>query len=80
MLEGAHDPGEAVAIHLGCLCSAEDNKGGAGAYINRYGQPVFFVDHSCPLHGNHVWGIHDEQRVLETGGIVWGLGQQRVPL
>lgn len=43
-------PGSDAAVVLGCRCAILDNNHGNGAYIVN-GEPVFWVDSGCPVHG-----------------------------
>lgn len=45
-------PGSDEAIEKGCTCPVLDNAHGEGAYIDPEGDPVFWFDGSCPIHGS----------------------------
>jgi hypothetical protein len=47
-------PGSESAIKMGCLCPILDNRNGHGAYIDTNGNPVFWFNNDCPLHGKSV--------------------------
>jgi hypothetical protein len=42
-------PGSPEARSLGCICSPQQNRSGAG--INRFGRTKFFTLYWCPVHG-----------------------------
>jgi hypothetical protein len=44
-------PGTTEAIRIGCKCPVGKNNAGAGAYINPEGNPVFWFNKDCPIHG-----------------------------
>lgn len=46
-----HPPGHPQAIKDGCKCPGIDNGHGAGAYADTQGNPVYWFDFACPLHG-----------------------------
>jgi hypothetical protein len=46
------NPGSLEAIELGCLCPILDNAHGAGSgYVGNDGQPLFWIEEGCPIHG-----------------------------
>lgn len=46
------NPGSNEAIEQGCLCSIFDNDNGRGCgYVGADGQPLFWINQACPLHG-----------------------------
>lgn len=45
-------PGSIEAREGGCTCPMMDNEYGRGAFLDG---KVFFVNKTCPLHGNSVW-------------------------
>jgi hypothetical protein len=44
-------PGSNEAIKSGCQCPVEDNNNGLGAYMDTIGNPVFWYNFDCPIHG-----------------------------
>lgn len=48
-------PGSPYAVEHGCTCPIVDNANGAGAYggaaKGEDGQPLFWLNETCPLHG-----------------------------
>jgi len=48
------NPGSKEAQDLGCTCPVLDNEYGEGAYIDKTGEPVFWITSGCPLHGLEV--------------------------
>jgi len=48
-----HPPGHPDAVRDGCTCPRMDNHNGAGSgYRDEAGNPVFWFDFECPLHGS----------------------------
>lgn len=49
------NPGSDEALALGCICPVLDNAHGRGAYggyiYDAVGQPFFWTNAHCPLHG-----------------------------
>lgn len=58
-------PGSPEAIALGCRCPVIDNGHGRGAYIDEDGEPMFWQNAECPLHGIHA---HDDS-YLKNGNM-----------
>lgn len=46
------NPGSYEAKELGCTCPVLDNEFGQGAYIDEDGNPQFWINMDCPLHGS----------------------------
>lgn len=47
-----HPPGSKEAVAAGCQCPVMDNGHGRGAYVDQNGDPVFWFNMNCPLHGD----------------------------
>ena len=45
------NPGSKEAIKLGCTCPVIDNRYGEGAYNDEQGNPLFWMNDDCPVHG-----------------------------
>ena len=45
------NPGSQEAIDAGCRCPVMDNHYGAGAYNDEKGEPLFWINEDCPIHG-----------------------------
>jgi len=45
------NPGSQEAIDAGCRCPVMDNHYGAGAYNDENGEPLFWINEDCPIHG-----------------------------
>ena len=45
------NPGSKEAVEAGCLCPIIDNNKGIGAYMRADGQPVWWYNGDCPIHG-----------------------------
>jgi hypothetical protein len=48
-LEELPPPGSSEARSVGCICSPQQNRNGAG--IRRAGRVTFFTLYWCPVHG-----------------------------
>ena len=44
-------PGTREAIKIGCLCPVMDNNYGAGIGKDENGDPMFWYNADCPIHG-----------------------------
>lgn len=45
-------PGSPEAQKAGCLCPVLDNNHGKGCgYLDADGNPTFWIDMACPIHG-----------------------------
>lgn len=48
-----HAPGSPGAVADGCTCPVMDNHHGQGSgFLDGEGNPVFWFDSRCPLHGH----------------------------
>jgi len=45
------NPGSQEALVAGCTCPVLDNGHGAGAFKDEYGEPQFWINEECPIHG-----------------------------
>ncbi len=51
-MEKKPNPGSTEAIEAGCKCPVLDNEHGAGCgWTGENGQPLFWVNGGCPIHG-----------------------------
>ena len=58
-------PGSQEAIDAGCICPIMDNGYGRGSgYKTEDGQPVFWYNFDCPIHGKAI-PIDDEKTLLK---------------
>lgn len=47
-----HPPGHPESVKLGCTCPVLDNGYGLGSgWQDAHGNPLFWFDTDCPLHG-----------------------------
>jgi hypothetical protein len=46
-----HPPGSAQAVNDGCKCPILDNRRGKGCGYDEAGNPVYWFNKDCPLHG-----------------------------
>jgi hypothetical protein len=46
------NPGSQEAIKIGCTCAVMDNAYGKGAYNDENGEPLFWINGDCPVHGS----------------------------
>lgn len=56
-IQSTPNPGSNAAIDLGCQCATLDNGRGIGAYGGAKGadgNPIFWINSDCPLHGKAV--------------------------
>lgn len=44
-------PGSNLAREQGCTCPVIDNRYGSGAFSDAEGNPQFYMNENCPLHG-----------------------------
>ena len=51
------NPGSQEAIEQGCTCPVIDNHYGEGAYNDEQGNPLFWMNDDCPVHG----GVNNDQ-------------------
>jgi len=49
--EKTPNPGSIEAIDQGCKCPRMDNHWGAGIGKDENGEPLFWINADCPLHG-----------------------------
>jgi hypothetical protein len=45
------NPGSDEALAAGCLCPVLDNGHGRGVYTDEAGNPLFWINAICPIHG-----------------------------
>lgn len=58
-------PGSNEAVNAGCTCPTMDNGYGSGSgYKTENGDPLFWYNFDCPLHGK-ADKINNETRILE---------------
>ena len=60
---GIMNPGSPKAKENGCTCPVKDNQGGMGAYMRQDGQPVFWYNPKCPIHG--------KSEDIDGGTVLW---------
>lgn len=51
MTPGQPTPGSPEARIAGCRCPVLDNAHGRGVYNDDEGNPVFWINGDCPIHG-----------------------------
>jgi hypothetical protein len=59
------NPGSNEAIAQGCTCPVLDNAHGKGCgYIGKDGNPLYWTNENCPLHGNQSskWRAYDPSK------------------
>jgi hypothetical protein len=52
MSDKTPNPGTKEAIEAGCKCPRMDNDWGKGAYNDENGNPLFWYNSDCQLHGH----------------------------
>ena len=56
-----NNPGSPEAVKAGCMCPVLDNGHGKGnGYADSNGNPLFWFDERCPIHGKAVRVPMDE--------------------
>jgi hypothetical protein len=55
------NPGSDTAIEQGCACPVTDNRHGQGCGVkDQDGNPLFWINEICPLHGAKVNQINSK--------------------
>jgi hypothetical protein len=57
------NPGSQEAIQQGCKCPVLDNRRGKGFVVNSEGEPEFWINEDCPLHGaksSYPWTVGEK--------------------
>jgi hypothetical protein len=55
------NPGSDAAIEQGCACPVTDNRHGQGCgWKDHDGNPLFWINEACPLHGAKVTQINSK--------------------
>jgi hypothetical protein len=54
------NPGSDEARKLGCKCPIIDNGHGRGVYTDEAGNPLFWINGNCPIHGQELEQPPDE--------------------
>lgn len=65
-----YPPGHPEAVKIGCLCPTLTNGHGRGCGVkDEQGNPPFWFNHDCPIHGrNKAEPVDDDALVFEHGG------------
>lgn len=56
------NPGSAEAILIGCECAVIDNHHGKGFMTNAHGEPLFWINDGCVIHGRAARSPQDDAR------------------